>query len=185
MGVVEVEQARTAFDRGDWDVAFEGWSAVGADALTAAELEDLATAAELLGRHDDVVRALQQAFTRHQQAGDLAAAVRCAFRLAMTTAAHGEPAMSAGWTSRAEGLVAELGDVPRARLGRVPADVPRPRHRRVRRGRRCGRRGHRHRTPPPRPGPDRPGPVLAGAPRALRGPGRGRPRAASTRPWCA
>ena len=30
----------------------------------------------------------------------------------MTTATHGEPAMSAGWTSRAEGLVAELGDVP-------------------------------------------------------------------------
>ena len=73
MGVVEVEQARTAFDRGDWDVAFEGWSAAGADALAAAELEDLATAAELLGRHDEAVRALQQAFTRYQQAGDLPA----------------------------------------------------------------------------------------------------------------
>ena len=97
MGVVEVEQARTAFERGDWGVAFEGWSAVGADALTAAELEDLATAAELLGHHDEAVRALQFAFTRHHQAGDAGAAVQSAFRLAMTTATHGEPAMSAGW----------------------------------------------------------------------------------------
>ncbi len=112
MGVVEVEQARTAFGRGDWDVAFEGWSAADADALGPGGLEDLATAAELLGRHDEAVRALQQAFTRYQQSGDLALAVRVAFRLAMTTATHGEMAMSAGWTSRAEGLVAELGDVP-------------------------------------------------------------------------
>lgn len=93
-------------------VAFEGGSEVELDALTAVELEDLATTAELLGRHDDVVRALQQAFTRRQQASEGAAAVRVAFRLAMTTAAHAEPAMSAGWTSRAEDLVAELGDVP-------------------------------------------------------------------------
>jgi DNA-binding CsgD family transcriptional regulator len=109
MGVVELEQVRAAFDRGDWAVAFEGWSAPGADALTAADLEDLATAAELLGRHDETVRALQQAFVCWQQAEDPARAVTCAFRLAMTAATHGEPAMFAGWTSRAEGLVAEIG----------------------------------------------------------------------------
>ncbi|HET6563017.1 MAG TPA: response regulator transcription factor [Marmoricola sp.] len=110
---VELEQARAAFHRGDWDVAFEGWSAADTTALTPADLEDLATAAELLGRHDETVRALQQAFVCWQQEDDLARAVKCAYRLAMTTAAHGEPAMFAGWTSRAEGLVAEIGeDVP-------------------------------------------------------------------------
>ena len=109
MGVVELEQARTAFDKGDWVVAFEGWSAVDIGALTAAELEDLATAAELLGRHDDAVQALQRAFARWQQAEEGARAVKCAFRLAMTSATHGEPAMSAGWTSRAESLVGEIG----------------------------------------------------------------------------
>jgi DNA-binding CsgD family transcriptional regulator len=108
MGVVELEQARAGFDRGDWDVAFEGWSA-DTDALTPVELEDLATAAELLGRHDEAVRALQQAFVCWEQGQDRARAVTCAFRLAMSTATHGEPALFAGWTSRAEGLVAEIG----------------------------------------------------------------------------
>jgi DNA-binding CsgD family transcriptional regulator len=108
-GVVELEQARAAFDRGDWEVALEGWSAADIDALTSAELEDLATAAELLGRHDETVRALQRAFAGWQQQEDRTRAVKCAFRLAMTTATHGERAMFAGWTSRAEGLVAELG----------------------------------------------------------------------------
>ena len=113
MGVVELEQARAAFDRGDWEAAVEGWSASDRDALAAADLEDLATADELLGRHDEAVRALQQAFVCWQQSGDLSRAVKCAFRLAMTAATHGEPAMFAGWTARAEGLVAEVdGDVP-------------------------------------------------------------------------
>ena len=43
MGVVELEQARAAFDRGDWGPAFEGWSAAGTDTLTAAELGPLIT----------------------------------------------------------------------------------------------------------------------------------------------
>ena len=109
MGVVELEQARAAFDRGEWDVAFEGWSAAGADALTPVDLEDLATTAELLGRHEDTVRALQLAFGHWEQEADRPRAVLCAFRLAMTFAGHGERSMSAGWTSRAEGLVAGLG----------------------------------------------------------------------------
>ncbi len=113
MGVVELEQARTAFDRGDWRAAFEGWSAADADALAATELEDLATAAELLGRHDETVRALQRAFARWQEAPDPGRSVMCAFRLAMTAATHGEPATFAGWTSRAEGLLEETsGDGP-------------------------------------------------------------------------
>ena len=80
----------------------------------------------------------------------------------MTTATHGETALAAGWTSRAEGLVAELDDARRARLGRVPADVPRPRHRRLRRRpAACADEAAERRPPPPRPRPDRPGAVLA------------------------
>jgi DNA-binding CsgD family transcriptional regulator len=107
-GVDVLERARVAFDRGNWDIAFEGWSAAGTDALSAVELEDLATAAELLGRHDETVQALQRAFVCRCQARELPHAVMCAFRLAMSTATHGQPALSAGWTSRAEGLVAEI-----------------------------------------------------------------------------
>lgn len=118
MGVVEVDQAREAFARGDWKPAFESWSAAGTHALTAAELEDLATAGELLGRHDEAVRALQQAFVAWQRADEPARAVKCAFRLAMAAATHGEPAMFAGWTSRAEGLLADTGE-DRAEAGWV------------------------------------------------------------------
>jgi DNA-binding CsgD family transcriptional regulator len=113
MVVAPLEQARAAFDRGDWDVAFEGWSGADTDALTAVELEDLATTAELLGRHDDAVRALQRAFVCSEQGHDRTRAVTCAFRLAMSAAAHGEPALFAGWTSRAEHLVVDAdGEAP-------------------------------------------------------------------------
>ena len=110
MSVTEQERARAGFDRGDWVSAFEAWSEADGDALSTADLDDFATAAELLGRHEQTVTLLQRAFARCEERGDLRAAVRCAFRLAMTTATHGEPALSAGWTSRAEGLVEELGE---------------------------------------------------------------------------
>ena len=105
MGVVELDRSRAAFDRGAWDVAYAGWSEADADLLTPVDLEDLATAAELLGRHDEAVTALQRAFVSWQRVDQLARAVTCAFRLAMSSATHGEPALFAGWTSRAEGLV--------------------------------------------------------------------------------
>jgi DNA-binding CsgD family transcriptional regulator len=110
-----VEQARAAFERGDWPVAFEAWATADVTALRAGDLEDLATVAELLGRHDHAVRALQRAFLRRQESGEPALAVKTAFRLAMTTATHGEPAMSAGWTSRAEGLLADVDEDAPAR----------------------------------------------------------------------
>lgn len=110
MGVVELDKTRAAFDRGDWKAAFEGWSSVEPAALTNADLEDLATAAELLGHHDETVLALQRAFACWQEAADRSRAVLCAFRLAMTAAEHGEPALFAGWASRAQGLVEESSD---------------------------------------------------------------------------
>lgn len=109
MGVVELEQARAAFDRGDWDVAFEGWSRADIDTLCADDLEDLATTAELLGRYEETTRALHRAFRRRLADGRPARAVGCAFRLAMAAAEHGEPAQFAGWAARAEQLVTETG----------------------------------------------------------------------------
>lgn len=108
MAVTGLEQARAAYARGDWVTAFAGWSTVEPTTLSSQELDDLATAAGLLGRHVECVAALQHAFTRAQGAGDLPHAVRRAFRLAMTTATHGQQALSAGWAARAEELVAGL-----------------------------------------------------------------------------
>lgn len=104
----ERQRATRHFDDGDWSAAFDVWSHLTPTDLAPSELDRFATAAELVGRHDETVRALQQAFARLRDADDVAGAVHCAFRLAMTSSAHGEPALSAGWVARAEDLVADL-----------------------------------------------------------------------------
>ena len=72
----ELLRAREAFDRRDWVAAYEGLSAAGSDALLAADFADLATAAFLVGRHNDCIQALQRAYQAHLDAGDQQAAVR-------------------------------------------------------------------------------------------------------------
>ena len=113
MGVVEdLLQARETFERGDWLTAFEAWSDVDRQALDPDDLQRLATAAVLLGRDDACVDALQRAFHAHADAGELAAAVRCAFWLSMVFATNENAALAAGWTSRADRLLEEIdGDV--------------------------------------------------------------------------
>jgi DNA-binding CsgD family transcriptional regulator len=106
--VVGLEQARTAFGRGDWSSAYAAWSEAGLEALSVEELLDLAAAAELVGQHDTLVAALQRAFVASRDAGETGRAVESAFRLSMSTGAHGEPALSAGWGARAESLADEL-----------------------------------------------------------------------------
>jgi DNA-binding NarL/FixJ family response regulator len=101
-------RAREDFDRHDWLAAYNGLSAAGSDALLAADFADLATAAFLLGRHNDCVQALQRAHTAHLEAGDTAAAVRCAFWLAMTLLDRGEAAVASGWVARAQRLLQDF-----------------------------------------------------------------------------
>jgi DNA-binding CsgD family transcriptional regulator len=107
---VQLEQARTDFGRGEWAAAYDAWSAAGLSALSPDELDDFATVTELLGRHDECVAALQREFVLSEDARDPARAARGAFRLAMTTGAHGEPALAQGWTARAEEVAEELDD---------------------------------------------------------------------------
>jgi len=103
--VAELLRAREAFDRRDWVAAYEGLSAAGSDALLAADFADLATAAFLVGRHNDCIQALQRAYQAHLDAGDQPAAVRSAFWLAMTLMDRGEAAVANGWISRADRLL--------------------------------------------------------------------------------
>ncbi|WP_208543992.1 LuxR family transcriptional regulator [Nocardioides seonyuensis] len=105
-----MEQAAEHFARGDWQAAYEAWSDTGLDGLSPAELDHFSTTAGLVGRHDDLVLALQRAVVACEAAGDLRGAARCAFHLSMNTAAHGEPALAAGWCRRAVALVDEVGE---------------------------------------------------------------------------
>ena len=106
--VEELLRAREAFDRRDWVAAYEGLSAAGSDALLAADFADLATAAFLVGRHNDCIQALQRAHQAHLDAGDQQAAVRSAFWLAMTLMDRGEYAVASGWISRADRLLEDF-----------------------------------------------------------------------------
>ncbi len=105
-----MSQAADHFARGDWKAAYDAWSRTGPDGLSAAELDGFSVAVELVGPHDEVVRALQRAFLAQRDAGDLRAAAGCAFRLSMTLAEHGEHALAGGWAARAAALVEEIGE---------------------------------------------------------------------------
>jgi DNA-binding CsgD family transcriptional regulator len=111
MGVVDdLRQARETFERGDWAAAFEAWSDVDVDTLEPDDLHRLATAAVLLGKGETSVTALQRAFQRSVDRGDLAAAARCAFWLGMVFASREDPALAAGWTARADRVLDEIGE---------------------------------------------------------------------------
>ena len=75
----DLDRARQAYERGDWPEAYDVWARADLAGLPAADLDDLATASELLGHHDTTVIALQQEFRLHEQAGDSRGAVHTAF----------------------------------------------------------------------------------------------------------
>lgn len=113
MGVVEeLIRAREAYDRREWLAAYDGLSDAAPDELTADDFARLATAAYLLGRRNDCVQALQRAYQLNLDAGDLLAAVRGAFWLALVLLSSGENAIGGGWVARSQRLLAEVdGDV--------------------------------------------------------------------------
>lgn len=101
-------RARETFERGDWLAAFEAWTSHDLATLACDDLDELATAAFLLGRRRVTVDALQRAFTLHVESGQTAAAVRTAFRLCMTFDTSGEQTVGAGWSARARRMLADL-----------------------------------------------------------------------------
>jgi hypothetical protein len=113
MGVVEeLVRARETYERGDWAAAYSAWSDTPAEALTATDLDGLATSAYLLGKMDICVDAWQRAFQLNVDAGDLPAAVLCAFHLSMCLSTSGDPMVGAGWAGRGQRLLEDIdGDV--------------------------------------------------------------------------
>ncbi len=103
MGVVdELIRAREAYERRDWVAAYGDLSQADADAMNAEDFARLATTAYLLGRTNDCLQAMQRAYQGHLAAGDVLAAARSAFWLAMVLEASGEPVVGAGWVARGQ-----------------------------------------------------------------------------------
>jgi hypothetical protein len=73
--------------------------------LAGEDLELLATAAYLLGRVEDCLRALQRAHQLHGEGGDRRRAARCAFWLVFHLLNQGQFAQASGWLARANRLL--------------------------------------------------------------------------------
>jgi DNA-binding CsgD family transcriptional regulator len=103
---VTLRQGRDSYARHAWREAFDSLS--GADrsgGLGAEDLERLATAAYMLGRTEEHLRALERAHQRHLEAGEALRAARCAFWSGMHLALQGEMGPSSGWLARAQRIV--------------------------------------------------------------------------------
>ena len=96
-------QAREAYERGDWVLAFDRLH--GADDLGPEDTMTLATSAYLLGNVDDAVRALQAGYQDRIRNGDSLGAVRFAFWLGLVLNLRGEMAVGGGWVARAQRLL--------------------------------------------------------------------------------
>ena len=111
MGVVDdLAQAREAYERRDWMAAYGALSAADPGALDAEDFGRLAMTAALLGRHNDCIQALQRAYQIHVDAGEVLAAVRSAYWLAMSLTMAGEMSVAGGWHSRAQRLLEGVPD---------------------------------------------------------------------------
>jgi ATP/maltotriose-dependent transcriptional regulator MalT len=99
-------RGREAAGRLAWAEAYTALSlADRSSSLAGEDLELLASAAYLLGRLEDCLRALQRAQRLHAEAGDRRRAARSAFWLAFHLLNQGELAQASGWLARAERLL--------------------------------------------------------------------------------
>ena len=102
----ELARGREAAARLAWADAYTALSLADSSSdLAGEDLELLATAAYLLGRVEDCLRALQRAQQLHAERGDLRRAARCAFWLAFHLINQGELAQASGWLARANRLL--------------------------------------------------------------------------------
>ena len=100
-----VATARDARATGAWGEAHAVLAPLAGE-LDADGLEQLATAAYMLGRDDEFVAALEGAVRAHERSDR---AARCAFWIGLSLALRGESARAGGWFARAGRLVERHG----------------------------------------------------------------------------
>ena len=101
-----LERGRESFGRHAWADAYAALSAANDEVqLEPDDLTRLAFAAYLLGKDDVSVRLLEHAHRECLDRGKVAAAVRCAFWIALPSLLSGEAARAGGWLARARRLL--------------------------------------------------------------------------------
>src|SRR5918992_2599338 len=102
----ELERARALARRGAWFDAREALASADRSLeLQAPDLEQLATAAYMLGRLEEYVDAMARAHHAHLDAGAARPAARCAFWIGMQLLLAAETGHGTGWIGRARRLV--------------------------------------------------------------------------------
>src|SRR5512138_1065595 len=110
MDASAVERGREALRRQAWGAAFAYLSSADREApLAPADLESLATAAQLMGKDGDCAQLLTRAHQGFLTQGERVAAARCALQLAFGALVGGEPGQASGWLARAGRLLDEAG----------------------------------------------------------------------------
>ena len=105
-----LEQGRDHFDKRQWSDAFADLATVDVkDPLGPDDLQRLAMAAYLIGRHSDATAAWARAHQAHIGAGDPERAVRCAYWLWFAHLNRGEMAQASGWLTRAHEILDDCG----------------------------------------------------------------------------
>ncbi len=105
-----VDDGRRAAANRSWLTAYEALTAVDeAEALAAADLELLGLAAFLAGRDAESDAARERAHQAFLALGEVEAAARVAYWLALATTLRGEPSRGAGWFARAQRVLDEAG----------------------------------------------------------------------------
>jgi DNA-binding CsgD family transcriptional regulator len=102
----DLEQGRDCYQRRAWADAYRILlSADQSTALSADDLERLATAAFLTGRDAEFQRLQERLHRAHVEADDQPRAARCAFWLSLTSLLRGEIGPTNAWIARAQRLV--------------------------------------------------------------------------------
>jgi DNA-binding CsgD family transcriptional regulator len=104
--VEEIEHGRMSYAQSEWAEAYELLArAEETEALAADDLELLAISAYMLGREDEWMRLLEDAYRRHVDDGKVLKAVRCAFWIGTNLALRGELGPATGWLARAQRML--------------------------------------------------------------------------------
>lgn len=102
----QLEHARDAYRRREWDEAYRGFALADRSApLAVDDLERLATSAYLIGRDREFQDLMERAHHAHLQSGQRTRAARCAFWLGLTFLLGREAGPASGWLARARRLV--------------------------------------------------------------------------------
>jgi DNA-binding CsgD family transcriptional regulator len=106
----DLERGRAAYARRAWEEAFVALSLADAGGpLAAPDLERLAWAAELNGRHHEFLVLLERLYGAHLDAGAGLLAARAAFWISLRLFPLGEVGRANGWLARAQRLVEREG----------------------------------------------------------------------------